>query len=238
MSHETPSSIRPSTDPSPTSARGPGRPRHSEGEGGEVRERLLDAVTELAVEQGFDACGLREIAARADVSSGMIAYYFGDRMGLYEAMFQRAFDRIASQVGELLKDPDRTGGDRLEELVRIHVSAIAADPWLPRLLMREVLSRGDSPMAKLVGEAVAQGPLRQLISWLEEEQAKHEIREEFDPRMLAMTIMSLTAFPFLMLPIVGDQIGLQLDSAFPDRLIEHNQKFLALALRARTEDER
>lgn len=219
-------------------ARRPGRPRQSEGEGGEVRERLIDAATELAVEQGFDTCGLREIAARADVSPGMIAYYFGDRQGLYEAMFERAFERIASQVRDLISDRARSGVDRLDELVRIQVSAIAADPWLPRLLMREVLARGEAPMAEFVGNAVGRGPLRQMISWLEEEQANHVIREEFDPKMLAMTIASLAGFPFLMLPLVGEHIGLQLDDDFPDRLIKHNQKFLAYALRAQTEDER
>lgn len=228
----------PMPDPIPNSARRPGRPRQSEGDGGEVRDRLLDSATELAVEQGFDACGLREIAARANVSPGMIAYYFGDRQGLYEAMFQRAFDRTASQVRDLMGDPDRTGSDRLDELVRIQVSAIAADPWLPRLLMREVLSREDSPMTEFVGEAVAQGPMQLMIRWLEEEQANHEVRVDFDPRMLAMTIASLAAFPFLMLPVLGDRIGLQLDDDFPDRLIEHNQKFLAYALRAHTEVER
>ena len=63
-----------------------------------MRERLLDAATELAIAQGFDACGLREIAARAEVSPAMVAYYFGDRQGLYEAMFQRIFDRITEQA--------------------------------------------------------------------------------------------------------------------------------------------
>jgi TetR/AcrR family transcriptional regulator len=230
------SDSNPDSGPIPT--RKPGRPRHAEGEGGEVREKLLAAATDLAVEHGFDACGLREIAAHAEVSSGMIAYYFGDRQGLHEAMFQRAFERISGQVRELMSDRGRSGGDRLDELVRIQVSAIAADPWLPRLLMREVLSRGDSPMSDSIGEAVGKGPLRQMIDWLEEEQANHAISEEFDPRMLAMTIASLTGFPFLMLPIVGDHIGLQLDDDFPDRLIKHNQKFLAFALRAQTEDER
>jgi len=228
----------PTPTPTPTPTRGPGRPRQSEAEGGEVRARLIEAATELAVAHGFDACGLREIAAHAEVSSGMISYYFGDRQGLYEAMFQSAFDRISSQVRELIGDPERTGGSRLDELVRIQVTAIAADPWLPRLVMSEVLLHADSPMAAVVAESIAQGPFGQMIQWLEEEQAKHVIREDFDPRMLAMTIVSLTGFPFLMLPLVGDQIGLQLDDDFPDRLIRHNQKFLAYALRAPTEDER
>ena len=221
-----------SSSESSAAPRRPGRPRQSDADNGEVRARLVDAATELAVEQGFDACGLREIAARADVSPGMIAYYFGDRQGLYEAIFQRAFDRISEEVSALTSDRGRTGVDRLDELIRIQVTAIAADPWLPKLIMREMLARGDSPVRDFVGRAVGRGPLQRMIEWLEEEQANHVIHQDFDPKMLAITIVSLTGFPFLLLPTLGDEIGLQLDESYPDRLIEHNRKILANALRA------
>jgi len=222
------------------SPRRPGRPRQQgDADEGRVREQLLQAATELAIEQGFDACGLREIAARAEVSPGMISYYFGDRQGLYEAMFQRAIDRVGGQVQALLGDQTvGEGGDSLDEFVRIQVSAVAADPWLPKLIAREVLSRSDSPLRDTLGKQVGSGPLMLMIRWLEEQQASGAFRADFDPRLMAMTIASLSAFPFLMLPIIGDDIGLPLDDEFPERLIEHNQKILARALRARTETER
>jgi TetR/AcrR family transcriptional regulator len=218
--------------------RGPGRPRHegTSDEAGQVRERLLDAATELTVEQGFEASGLREIAARAEVSSGMIAYYFGDRQGLYEAMFQRAFDRVGERVQALIQDgPERPGGDRLDELVRIQVESIAADPWLPQLIVREVLARAESPSRAYFAKSVGSGPLMLMVGWLEEEQERGVLRPDFDPRMMAMTLASLSTFPFLMLPIVGEEIGLEIDETFPARLIEHNQKFLACGLRAQSE---
>ena len=221
-----------------SNARGPGRPRQSDGETNDVRERLLDAATELAVEQGFEACGLREIAGRAEVSPAMISYYFGDRDGLYEAMFSRAFARISEKVAAVMADPERSGRDRIEDLVAIQVSAIAADPWLPKLIMREALARAGSPMQEFVTDALAKGPLRIMVDWIEQEQARHEIRSDYDPRMLAMTIASLTGFPFLMLPLVGDQLGLELNDEFPARLIAHNQKLLSYALRAHSEEER
>lgn len=224
---------------SSSAARGPGRPpRQGEGDAPEVRERLLDAATQLAVEQGFEACGLREIAARAEVSAGMIAYYFGDRSGLFDAVFQRAFDRIAKQVRELMADAGLSGRDRLAELVRVQVSTIAADPWLPRLLMREVLSLGDSPLSEVLERVIADGPIQMMILWLQEEQANHGIRSDFDPRLLALTITSMAVFPLLVLPAVAADLGIDDDETFPARLIEHNQKLLESALRAPTEDER
>ncbi len=223
-------------DNEPTTRR-PGRPRQRETEGAEVRDRLLDAAMELAVEQGFEACGLREIAARAEVSSAMIAYYFGDRQGLYEAMFRRAFDRVAEQVRRLMQDSERSGGDRLDDLIRYQVEAIAADPWLPKMIVREVLLPGDSPSRDHFAKTVGQGPLMLMVRWLEEEQEKGVLRSDFDPRMMAMTIASVSAFPFLMVPIVGAEIDLEIDDDFPNRLIEHNQRFLALGLRAHSEEE-
>lgn len=225
-----------SAEETPTS-RGPGRPRQSSSDVGDVRERLLDAATELAVEQGFETCGLREIAAQAEVSPGMIAYYFGDRDGLYEAMFQRVLDRISSQVESLLDDRERSGLDRLDDIIRVQVRALAGDPWILRLIMREVLSRADSPGSQFVGDIVNRGPLQRMLKWLQDEHAKHGIPEEFDPRMLLLTIASVVGFPFLILPVIGESLGIQLDDDFPDRLIEHNQKLFSYALRAQSEKE-
>ena len=212
-------------------SRRPGRP-HKDDES-DVSERLLDAATELAVEVGFEACGLREIARRAGVSPGMIAYYFGDRDGLYQAMFQRIFARMHERVFEVLEDSSVTSEDRIAALIRIQVSTIAADPWLPRLVMREVLARQDAGLHGIVKEQVAKGPIARMVEWLEEEQARHGIRTDLDPRLLAMTIAGLAGFPYLMAPIVGEEIGLDFDADFAERLIEHNQRILTAGLRPR-----
>lgn len=215
-----------------------GRPRSAERADSEVADRLLDAATELAVEQGFEACGLREIAARAEVSSGMIAYYFGDRQGLYEAMCQRAIDRVGAQVLALIESPTREGTDRLDDLVDLHVSAIAADPFLPKLIIREMLASTDSSVKIAVADRVGHGPMRLMIRWIEEEQAQGILRKDLDPGLMAMTLASLAAFPFVMLPIIGEEIGVTLDDEFPARLIEHNQRLLARGIRASEKESR
>lgn len=221
----------------PLAPRGPGRPRQEDREASEVRERLLDAATELAVERGFDAAGLREIARRAGVSPGMIAYYFGDRQGLYEAIFERIFSRMSERAEAVMDDLSLSSEDRIVQLLRVQVATIAADPWLPTLVMREVLARNESPTKKVIAAAVASGPMARTIAWIKEEQARKGIPADFDPRMLALTISSLAGFPFLMLPIIGPHLGLELDDDFADRLLEHNTRLLSNALRAPTEND-
>jgi len=223
---------------SQATSRRPGRPRREEGEHGEVRERLLDAATRLAVEHGFGACGLREIAARAEVSSGMISYYFGDRQGLHQAMFQRAFDRVIAEVEALLDGRDLDSGDRLDEIIRIFVSAIAAEPWLPQMLVREVLANPDSEIHEQFAAQVGHGPMQLLIRWLAEEQARGVLQKDLDPKMVAISIVSVCAHPYMMIPITGAHIGIEIDDTFAERLLEHNQKILAHGIRAPSDETR
>ncbi|MFK7896585.1 MAG: TetR/AcrR family transcriptional regulator [Myxococcota bacterium] len=226
-------------------SRRPGRPRKDDEQVADVRDRLLKAATELAVEQGFERCGLREIAARAEVSSGMISYYFKDRQGLYGAMVQRAFDGIAERIsgiasassGDGAEAGSERGGDRLDELVRIQVEALSADPWLPQLLLRELLANPDPKVREDVGEKVSQGPIQLMVAWLKAEQERGVLRSDFDPELMAMTVSSLSVFPFLMHSLIGDQVGASGRESFAETLIAHNQKLLAGGLRASAKED-
>ena len=218
----------------PTPQRGPGRPPAGTSQGESVRDRLLDAATALAVEQGFDACGLREIAARAGVSSGMVSYYFGDRDGLHDAMFQRALERASEQVARLLADGEHTL-DTLDAFVRLHVGILAADPWIPQFIAREVLG-GDSGRRGYVAHRVGGGPLRMLVNWIEAGVARGELRADLDPQLAALSLASIAIFPFIILPVIGAEFGLTLEQLSPERLIEHNRSLLNLGMRAREDD--
>ena len=222
--------------PDSGAARGPGRPRQDEAAAAEVRERLLDAATQLTIEQGFDGCGLREIAARAEVSPGMISYYFGDRQGLYEAMLARGLERMHGRVTELMERQDAEETDALEGLLRLQVESMAAEPWLLRLLLREVLVSTDSDTRDRVGKIIGAGPIHAVNDWLEAAKAKGLLREDLDTRLTALTLGSIAAFPMLIVPTLGEYIGFEIDDDFTSRLIEHNLELLRHGIRARPED--
>ena len=56
-------------------------------DGVEARNRLLDASMRLFAEQGFAKTSTRDIAEAAQVNISAISYYFGDKAGLYRAVF-------------------------------------------------------------------------------------------------------------------------------------------------------
>lgn len=57
-------------------------------DGADARRRLLDAALALFAEKGFAKTSTREIAQAAQVNVASIAYYFGDKAGLYRAVWK------------------------------------------------------------------------------------------------------------------------------------------------------
>ncbi|OYT91530.1 MAG: TetR family transcriptional regulator [Burkholderiales bacterium PBB3] len=61
------------------------KPLRSDGQ--EARNRLLDAALGLFADKGFAKTSIREIAQAAQVNVASISYYFGDKDGLYRAVW-------------------------------------------------------------------------------------------------------------------------------------------------------
>jgi AcrR family transcriptional regulator len=64
-----------------------GDSRRQRTDGAEARRRLIDVALRLFVENGFARTSTREIARVAGVNLAAIKYYFGDKAGLYRAVF-------------------------------------------------------------------------------------------------------------------------------------------------------
>ena len=205
----------------------PGRPRSDEASP-QVRERLVEAAIALARERGFEAVGVRQIASAAGVTPGMIAYYFGDKRGLYQAMLDATYQRLLERLRALLDRP-ATGGDPVARLVDLQISTLADTPWLPPLLAREVLAR-ESPLREFLTERLAAGPAVLVPEMLRREMAAGRIRSDLDPLLVMLSIFGLGMVPYLMHPVAGPALGYELDDAFRDRMIAHVQALLARGL--------
>ena len=97
---------RPSpSNPAPASAPAPALPsseaRKSRADGVEARKTLLLAALKLFSEKGFAKTSTRAIAQAAGANIGAISYYFGDKAGLYRAVFAEPMGIPAQNVAQL-----------------------------------------------------------------------------------------------------------------------------------------
>src|SRR5215813_4115516 len=66
-----------------------------------ARARIRDAALTLFAERGIEASTIRDIAAAAGVSSGLVRHHFGSKEALRDACDAYAFERM-KQIGDEL----------------------------------------------------------------------------------------------------------------------------------------
>lgn len=68
-----------------------------------ARTALLDAAQELMLEEGYAGVTSRRVAAKADLNSAMVFYYFDGLDGLFADLFERgaeqSFERLQAALG-------------------------------------------------------------------------------------------------------------------------------------------
>jgi AcrR family transcriptional regulator len=120
----------------------------------DASERILAAALEIFSQQGFDGAKTRDIATRADVTLGLLQYYFGSKKKLWQAAVDLAFEEMGEALEAVLDDgafeDDET---RMRAMLRGYVHFVARRPQFVRL-MHDEGKRGGPRMRWLVDRHV------------------------------------------------------------------------------------
>ena len=81
--------------------------RKQRSDGAEARQQLLHCALRLFSEKGFAKTSTREIAQAAGANLAAISYYFGDKAGLYRAVFTEPMGSASDDI-PLYSDPALT----------------------------------------------------------------------------------------------------------------------------------
>lgn len=87
-------------------------PRRFGAETSKTRDILLDCVEQLMLEEGYAAVTFRAVAAKADVTSSLVQYYFRTLDGIFMAAIRRYSDRNIKHLTQTLQAPP-------EQLLRV-----------------------------------------------------------------------------------------------------------------------
>jgi len=178
----------------------------------------------LFLERGYAATSVRQISARADVNPAMIGYYFGGKAGLYETMIR---DTIGPALQELSEFSDDATGERdpLKSFIRRYMGILGHNPWLPRLIVSEVLMPGGRLRDMFVREIASKAGslLPQIVA---RQQALGRVGAGLDPLATTLSIASLCVFPFLAAPVTGQVLNLPGDDQRMQEFIKHTENLL------------
>ena len=102
------------------------------------KESILRAALQTFSEKGFDGATTREIANRAGVNHGLIPYYFGAKIKLWQAAVDRTFGELSVGLDRIIDGPDiKNEMERARLLIRYFVKYVARNPEFIRLMHEE-----------------------------------------------------------------------------------------------------
>lgn len=197
----------------------PGRPATDDAR--DVRGLLLQAATRAFAERGFHGASVRSIAESAGVNPAMIHYYFGNKPGLYAQVLADALEPLLSRQRALSDDP--AGPDPVAELFSMYADVAREQPWLPRLIVRDILA-ADGQARSVFVERIAPMVRATLPPRIEQSIRSGRLRGDLDPQLTTLSLVSLAVFPIVATPILEAVLGVNADAAFYARLAEHNTR--------------
>lgn len=195
--------------------RGPGRP--SSGKGFDSRQALIDAARELFAGNGYDEVSIKRIADAAGVNPAMIQYHFNGKSGLLETAFDEAIAPVVAELGTL---SSRGGRIDLGLVFDIYMRTMAANPWLPKMILQHVLPEGGR-LQDRTAHRIAGGVAPAIRGLIKRGQTNGELRRDLDPRLTTISLVSLALFPFLAQPVIKRVLGVELDGPLAAALVEH-----------------
>lgn len=202
------------------SKRAPGRPKKTKADPGQKRA-LLDMAEEMFAAKGYDGVSLRGLADAAGVTPAMIHYYFKNKDGLYAAMLEDVTGRILSQIEAAATEG--ASEDPFKTIMNIASATVMAEPWAVTLILRDVLLQ-PGPMRDQFIETYANKILPLIGLILADGKDKGEIRRDLDEKFAAISLLGITAFPFIARGIIEPAFKLTYSEDMRRDYVDHAAK--------------
>lgn len=163
--------------------------------------RIRRAARERFLLHGVDGASLREIAADAGTSVGMVHYYFQNKEGLFLQVVEEVYAGLLEDLGRVVAADDSVEA-RVEQLFDRFARIDDEELVLIRLVLREVLV-SSSRRATIV-ERFSRGHLPLLARLLLEGTREGKLDAALGPVPLLLGMVSLALLPQVFGRLAGE----------------------------------
>ena len=188
-----------------------------------TRERILKAATMLFTRSGYEGTSLREIVTETGINKRMIYHYFGDKRGLYQAIFVREWSELKTWLDKAMQvNLESTGNirDLLVKFVDVFFDFLAEHQHFTRLMMWDGLEGGE--ISRSTWKEI-RGPLFIQTEFLiQEAQKEGFLNKRFHPGHLIISLLATTTYYFAYASSLGDM--LRTDPLAPATLRERKKQ--------------
>ena len=170
--------------------------------------RIREVAQELFFRQGYAATSTTQIAHEVGCTQALVHYYYRTKENLFRQIFLEQIEAGLNVIGRSLCD-NESFEDFLRHAISMYFDALTANPRLPYFVMEELVTNPER--REYLREHFVKRPTYVLfyvqfesIVRREQEAGRLARVEPFD---ILMTIVALTVFPFLTMPMFRDMLG-------------------------------
>ncbi|MBK7965203.1 MAG: TetR/AcrR family transcriptional regulator [Bacteroidetes bacterium] len=164
------------------------------------KEKILNAARRVFIRNGSSGARMQEIADEAGINKALLHYYFKNKEGLFELVFNDAFSEFIPKIHNIFSG-DGSVMEKIERYVETHLELLIKKPDLPMFVLNEMQREPRTIFSGILNKMPGAPPFEFFLKQIEEEMKDGKIRT-MNPRDLWMNVMSMTVFPFIGEPML------------------------------------
>ena len=163
-----------------------------------AEEKILSAARVVFENKGMSGARMQEIADEAKINKSLLHYYYRSKQLLFEAVFKKAFNKLAPQINIVLNS-DQSICDKIINFSNNYTSFMLKHPYLPNFILQE-LNRNPGFVKELI--SVDNFPnIKNFKMQIEKAVSDGKIRP-IEAEQLFINILALNIFPFISAPLI------------------------------------
>ncbi len=151
------------------------------------RDELLDKAAHLFREQGYHATTMKDIAAELEILPGSLYHHIDSKESLLVEIMERGIEVLLEHVRPVVASA-APPAEKLRELVRFHIVAIAEHPDVLTVFLHELKAL---PEARRAEQLRLRAEYEQLLSRILEEGIEAGVFRPLHQRMTTFAILGM-----------------------------------------------
>lgn len=177
-----------------------------------TRARILLQSTKLFAKKGFAGTSISDIVKATGNNKRMVYHYFGDKKGLYRAVFLQQWEELKEWFDRAFQKRIEAAGQRpidtreaVSEALSIYFDFIASHQDFVRLMMWEGLEGGE--ISRSIWKEIRRPLYVQMTFLITQAQEEGKLDPNLDPAHLVVTFLGAISFYFGYAASLGDMFG-------------------------------
>ena len=173
-----------------------------------MEQRIREVAQDLFFKQGYALTSTTQIAKEVGCTQALVHYYYRTKENLFRQIFLEQIQAALGVIGQSLMN-EESFDKFIEHAISMYFDALMSNPRLPFFVLEELVS--NPARRQYLRENFIKKPSYGMLYMQFDARLRKEQQEgrmaKMEPFDLMMTIVSLTVFTFLAMPVFQDLLA-------------------------------